>query len=438
MNTSRIRRVVYALESPLSERDVDRFGMRILQDAGFDVTVWDLSTLYLPSTGRRPSEQPDGLTVTVIETFEEFSGMCAAMDDQVAVICILGVYRGQLRSHHRLLAALSGTPAILATVSAGHLPIELVVGDDYLEIERLTSPRRRISTRVRTQAVSLRRAISSFGPVRGALDAATMRAHRLRPLDIVWVGTTTADINPPLLSPRTVVRYVHSLDFDRIPAHLLEDHGEGTGIVLIDSLGPLHPDYSMYYEASGLPRPENAVARYFTAIRKALDDIETTSGESVTIAAHPRATRGLLEEHYAGRTVVYLDTVDQVAKASVVLITGPTTALSLVTTMRKPAMIISSASFDPYLQVVLPRLSALLHLEVWDADTQHNTWRTPALDEVSYADYVSRYVKREGSLTLPFWKQVAHDLTAWGTPGFPDGLGFGAEDTVMGAEDGQD
>lgn len=418
MTEGRIRRVVYLLESPLSDRDVQRFGIRTVQEAGFEVVVWDLADLYLPAAARNREAPPTDVAVTTIESFDQLTRMCRTLRSDDLAMCILGVYVGQLPSHHRLLTALSASPATLGTISAGHVPRELAVGDDVPEIERLTAEKRSIRLQLRAEAVRIRTAATAVSPVRHTMVAVSRLVYRLRPLDIAWVGTTTASINPAMLNASTVVRHVHTLDYDRIAQHVAASRRPGSGIVLIDSLGPLHPDYELHDATEGAARSTEAINRYFATVRRALDDIERLSGTPVTIAAHPRADPGSLEIHYGGRRVNHEDTASQIAESALVLLAAPSTALSIVTTLRKPALLLTARSFDPYLQVVLPRLSALLHIETWSADTEHSTWRMPTVNDAAYADYVSRFVKRSGTSELPFWTQVARDALAWGTPEF--------------------
>ena len=43
-----ISRVVYVVESPLTSRDHNRFGVDVLTNAGFDVEIWEVQDLFLP------------------------------------------------------------------------------------------------------------------------------------------------------------------------------------------------------------------------------------------------------------------------------------------------------------------------------------------------------------------------------------------------------
>jgi len=201
---------------------------------------------------------------------------------------------------------------------------------------------------------------------------------------------------------------IHALDYDRIQPVLRDLDSGSLGLVLIDSMGPLHPDYSTLDEIV----PGLSSEAYFASLRTALDDIEEASGLKVTVAAHPRAIPGQLEAAYGDRPIVYQDTPQCVARARAVLLTSPSTALSFVTFMRKPALVITSHHFDPYLQVALPRLAQMLSLPSWNTEDPPGEWREPTIDGDAYAAYVHHYVKRPGTTQQPFWNVVGNDLSA--------------------------
>jgi len=398
------RRVVFVLESPLSDRDADRLGLRTLQSLGFNVVAWDLSMIYLPRSTKADREEVTDVPVNRWMTLDDVNLACESLTREDIVMSFVGTYRGQLKTHLKLLKAFSRSPARIGTVSAGHLPAALTDIDtarrSYQQSnasvpDRLVIAVQRVEVAIRTK----------LRPLRATW---IRRLHRLRRLDFVWAGTNTDDIEPSLLGRRTQIHMIHALDYDRIQPVLRDLDSDSLDLVLIDSMGPLHPDYSTLGEIV----PGLSSEAYFASLRVALNDIEEASGLKVTVAAHPRAIPGQLEAAYGDRPIVYQDTAQCVAQARAVLLTSPSTALSLVTFMRKPALVITSHHFDPYLKVALPRLAQMLSLPTWNTEDPPGEWREPIIDSGAYAAYVLQYVKRPGTTEQPFWNVVGNDLSA--------------------------
>jgi len=316
------------------------------------------------------------------------------------VISGCGTYSSQSATHRVLLSALRRSRARLATFSAGHLP---AVGAGAA-IAAMTG----IAGRMRMAALTVAHAGYRSRPLRRIRQGWLHTRYGIRSLDIVWVATTIRDIHPALIDAHTQIRYVHAFDYDFLLTVDEDSIGQRSRIVLVDSMGPLHPDYVTASQSDRRP----SIPEYFATITRFLETVEQRTGSAVTIAAHPRATPGSLEDFYGNREVVYGSTAQCIAESRLVLLPNSSTATNFAVVLRRPCLFITSRFFDPRVLPAVEVMSRLLHVDVVDADDPAATWAWPVIDDQAYAAYEEAYIKRAGSPRAPFWRIAAQDVVA--------------------------
>jgi len=400
-----IAHVVYVVESPLSHRDFDRFGIARLQARGLTVEVWDVHEIFLPRPGLPEVPLAGGVPIQVMHSLEEIVTAASQLTDTTAVVLLSGAFLGNMSTHLPLMRALMRSPATLGTVSAGQRPP--MPGDDL----RLGLLQRQV-LRVRHQAGALRRGETS--PTRMVKRARQLiqarrfvRAQDLgfRPLDYAWVGTDTAGIQPVLLGPNTQVRFIHTHDYDLILQSDLTS-SQDFGPIFLDTMGPLHPDFAVLEDL----RAQMSVEQWFGIVTRALTQVELHLGKRVTIAAHPRASKGQLEPLYEQREVLYGQTLELIAGSSLVLTASPTTSLGLVASLERPLTILRPSSLYARHLMELDEYARLLDAQVVSAEDVPNSWEPPPVPLSAYAMFVEHHMKRPGTPIEPFWDVVASDL----------------------------
>jgi hypothetical protein len=207
------------------------------------------------------------------------------------------------------------------------------------------------------------------------------------------------------MSAKTTTKFIHSLDYDLVLTFRESLETSNVGPVLIDSMGPLHPDYvSLQESTDGLSEIE-----YFQELRSFLDAFERVTKSRVQIAAHPRAMRGLLEERYGGRTIHYGETIRLVALADAVVLTLASTAVGAAVAFAKPIIGVELASVDVPNQARMKALASLLGFPIYTADFDFQSAPDLTFDRSAYAHYMTSYVKRPGTAEIQFWEAVAID-----------------------------
>jgi len=218
---------------------------------------------------------------------------------------------------------------------------------------------------------------------------------------------------PHVIGPLTLIRYIHSQDFDAIRNNLFLPFAQRNIAVYIDNMGFSHPDFESNYGVVlanlDLPRLNEGMYR---AICRALDQFEADTGLQIEIAAHPRAKSGSLDQVFPGRNVRHGISSDLVSSCRVMIQPSSSTITGLAVALECPIIILRSTHFDARRLARGQALSKELKVPLVDIDTENLKFEIPEIDKEAYALYKERYVKRVDSIDLPFWEVVARDLGA--------------------------
>jgi len=401
-------RVIYVIQSPLSKRDVKRFGMAYLRSRGFEVEAWNVAPIYLPGTENQWIDAPNDFFVRRFTSEGELHANCRTLTSQDKVILLHGVYLGQRRSHRRMIQVFSKSPAILGTVTAGDVPgvecnfllREILVGFDF------SSPKSWLLTLRRFAIWTLRQ--NSYRGTPSILGRLERVAFELRPLDFIWAGSSLRVICPHVNARRTVVRFIHSLDYEHIIERGLTPVVDSGVALYVDDMGIGHPDWN----ALGIETSGYSDEKFFSTVRRGLTQFEIDTGLEVVIGAHPRAAPGCLDGHYGGRKVVHGRSIELVAACQVVLMPLASTLAGTAVVFDRPIILFKSVNFLPIALKHSTTIASELKVPLVDIDAEDLKFEIPEIDKEAYALYKERYVKNADSIDLPFWEVVARDLGA--------------------------
>jgi len=405
------QKVVFVTDYPLDARDAKRFGLTELQAAGLQIEVWDLSHFYFPAASGLGIESPSWMNLTVCSSMKQVRGLCSALTIDHVVIFLGGLHPEQVGRGRKLLRSVSETPARLASFSSGHIPVAILPvrklswrGSRAARVLRLMADRHRwkkipqgLSASLFVLKVDLQRRMHLRGPI--------------RPLDHIWVGTMVTGIAPVFIDASTTITYIHTLDYDLVLATRAAGDTSIPRLVFIDSMGPLHPDYVVHENGSGI-----SIEAYSDIICRGLNEVEHQLGSEVVIAAHPRATPGVMEPWYGGRTLFYSQTPELIADATAVVVADGSTAIGLAAVFQKPLALLISAHFDPFIRKLSLGYSQALSTPLVDLDYSEMPIISLDVDEDAYARYVEKYIKKPGTPEKPFWSIVASEIMTWAGP----------------------
>lgn len=395
-------RVVLVVESPLSDRDAERFGVWTLKDAGLRVEVWEVSPLTLPSSELQSPSRPSNVVVRRFADSSELLEGCLSLSRDDLVIFIMGIYVGDVARCRLVLQAISASEARLGGVLRRSPWEKFQVTHAYSSdwpTPLFVYLRARIG--LATAIIGVWR----WGASQPGIRALRRRKNRVRPLDFAWVATSTQSLDPLLIGRHTTVRRIHTLEFDSL--RNLKSHPDVAAgrILYIDGMGPLHPDnISLEFKVGNRPASD-----YFGQLCRAFDQIEGLTGNRVVVAAHPRAKLGELDPHYGGRDVVYGSTAAALDTCKFVLMSHASDAVSLVVALRKPVLVISCSSDLRYERRRISELSKKLSLTQFDTENVPAEFVEPSVDTLAYDRFFRKHVKVPNSIRGSFWEVVADD-----------------------------
>lgn len=377
MNPETPRRVALVVESPFSARDEQRFGFRQLTDAGLAVEVWDIGALTLPNA-REQWIEPSGLErVHRLDNWPAVEKLAMGMSTSDAVVLISGVYGRLDELHAPLLDCVLRSSALVGAIVGGTIP----------PVRGLAVLRGQVLSVV-ISALSLRR--TSVTPP--------------RPLDFVWAGTTSKAIARPLIGSTTTVRLLHALDYDRILDLPDAPDPHGDFVLLLDAMGPLHPDYVTL----GLDNPWTIEA-YRDLMQAACNAVEDV-GLPVVVAAHPRARPGSLVELYPGREVRHGETPQLMQRCTYVLTLEGSTSLGIAAHLKKPVLFVEDPAVPRATRVLATAFRRALHAPTARIRSGPERWNQPEIDERAFRSYVRKYLKEPETPEARFWDVVAADI----------------------------
>ena len=236
---------------------------------------------------------------------------------------------------------------------------------------------------------------------------APMRALGIRPASLaVHVGGTACPRAARPIGPNTSELWTHSFDYDLFMA--TKDAGTRTGTaVFLDEGVPAHPDYARRGH-----RPYSRAERYYPELRRFLDAFERGTGLAVVVAGHPRTDHKELSDDFGKRRTIRGRTAE-LTRDSDAVITHSSTATAFAVLFGKPVVLATSADLRASPQApLIEAMARSLNKRPLDlAQPELADWKAElVVDEKAYADYRSRYVKKDGTPEKPLWDIVADSL----------------------------
>lgn len=382
---------ILLIRTPLTRRDVARYGVAVFQHRGIAFSVADLTEFLNPRYTRNytPPDLSDFGATCRIATWPELFRFLAAHREHLLISSF--DLRGGKASWIKLL---------LLTLRIRYLTLEL----NYLpnlwprqplasRLQRLLRSKmlwRRIMNRVRNIGRPFSTLIGKCNPP-GLGHAVVCGMTALRAAERAGY--------------KNIIRG-HTMDYD-IALDIGEPTAQADHIVFLDEYAPYHPDF-LFMDSPGELDPD----RYYLEMRDCFDRLEHLTGYRVVIAAHPRAIYEARDPRFGGREISFGQTGKLVASARLVA-AHMSTAVNFAVIFERPVLFLTSDSLCAanYGSVIEAHAKSLglkpVHANSFGAAEIADNLTARA---GPYARYRDEFIKVPGSPELPLWDIVINAL----------------------------
>lgn len=383
-----VTRVIFIVEYPFNDRDWDRFGIRTLQDAGFEVEIWDVTSV----THR---EILEGLRVTLTAQGFAHRTFHRAIDVTLAL-------RG-LDRHSFLMAVVTYAARSLFLFKAlkrTELRFGLLAGNAMLSG---STGARDIMARIRV--------LTPTSVFRSVFHRIPPRIWGVAPAEVAFTATAFALEHCIPVDRRTQRVVVHAFDYDVfLRARARVGIGDDRCAVFLDEYLPLHPDWAKNGEAPASPEV------YYPRLRAFFELIQERTGLRVIIAAHPRSRYD--HTPFGDREVIYGRTAELVCRAGLVLAQA-SQSVGFAAMAEKPVAFLTMDAFlrsdhrnaADYGRLV-GRLASSFGKVPFNIDRADSVdlGDVMQVDHEAYAAFRAKYIKEPGSPDRPYWEIVSSYL----------------------------
>jgi hypothetical protein len=390
----KLKRVAYLVESALTPRNRDRFGLDWMACQGIEIIAFDVGPMTLPDT---PGDRSGYGTLKTMraETVADRNGlqrMVSTLREADLVVSLVATAHFAPRNIaiYRAMAQ-AGTPYLLLSLNA-------YPGWTGEEGGGVADRLRRIGQR-----------LAAFDPAK-SLTARLPRAWLGVPAArFVVYGGRKSRVSNRFVDERTIAIAAHSMDYDAFRA--IQASASVTEMaVFVDEYRPYHPDL----KEMGLGYTAEQAAYYFNRMRALFDRIERELGLKVVIAAMPKADYSDKPGVYGDRVIEYGKTAELVAASRLVL-AHRSTAIGYAVMSSKPVLQIATREIyleqvqKPYFDAFAAALGKPIQFcdDVATADLSIAF----AMDDSRYRAYLRDYVTEnpEGG---PLWQIIRDQVEA--------------------------
>lgn len=395
-----IKKVVFFLEQPFTRRNYERFGIEILSENGFTVSIFDFTPLLHPAAAAHAADAVyrDFKNLIPISSRSEAERAIGRLDPaDTFVINLLGfnpenffIYRKFTRTNLRYAVHVSGA-----------------MPDPH---DRQPAAVKRAGSFLR----SLRHSPSKIGYLKSLAGSIPFRLFRNRVRGATWWLAGGSESPKRYALPRdanTRVLFIHTLDYD-VYLRAKAAPGEiSDTAVFLDQYLPYHPD-QLYFLVEYPVTPE----RYYPNLRRFFESLRLRSGLTTVIAGHPKSEYEKHPECFPGFEV-YRDRTAEMVKTSRLVIAHGSTAINLAVLFRKPILFVTTDELErSAIRDHIHALAGWLGKKVINVDgplEEIDLNAEQVVDEEAYRRYQNCYIVRDGTPELPFWQIVADELGAF-------------------------
>ena len=390
LNKKHINRIIFLTNSTFNKRDYDRFGIELLKKNGFEVEVWDSTSVLHPDWVHNYTP-PDFLDFKGLRVFDSrkelFKNISILNHDCFVILFSLHSY-----SFFPLHRALTKSNANYGITLMNILPSEATQEKLKNFWQNLMAKNGKVDIIFKT-----------------LLKVILPKLLKIKPAKFVFVGGKKSLTKNYLINETTDTVWAHALDYDLYLKERKKKIKLRNTAIFLDEYVPFHPHF---WIGSGRIRkldPE----KYYELLNDFFDVVEGELGLKVIIAAHPISRYGEHPDYFNGRKW-YRGKTAELVNQSRLVIAHNSTSLSFASLFNKPVIFVTDQDQDKIFQIgpSIKRAAKLYGKKpvFLDNVTMVNWHDEMRINKGLYEKYVEDYIKTKNSPDIPFWQIVADRL----------------------------
>jgi hypothetical protein len=396
-----IQKIIFLVGQYYTERDQVRFGIELLQENGFEVSVWDLSRFIYPETIDSLKETFGIFEKENIIRFDSVKKVVDAIgkENQETFFMSTIYYTSRTMNIFKAISQVGckyGCTGPYTILGFSHRRDNIVpfknTSQKIFDKKIFRKIFRKIENRIHKKYLTI--SSSLFG-----INCANYFA--------LAGGKLTTAIGP-IINNNTYIQHIHAADYDSFLKHknVNERKSDNDFIVFIDQYLPYHPDMLISKHTDKIDSEQ-----YYEDLKTIFDHIESLTHDKVVIAAHPKANYKGKEYLFGGRKIVYgHNSMGLISKSNLVLM-HYSTAINLAVLFRKPILFITSnmlneSIFGSYINA----LANWFKVSPVNISDINKKIELPAVDSEMYDAYISDFIKNPLTKDILFWQQVADHI----------------------------
>lgn len=364
-----INRIIYFIETPLTDFDYKRYSIEVLLQNGYSVEIWDFTKLLYPSI-------LDKLNITKLfnnKIISVFSSRFEAISsiNSLTNKDLVFIHLGYSIKHYWIFRFLSKSKAYYLVTYLSNLP----------------------SNNCNKRNLMLRNILNIKKVIEKLYLKIPHKIIGIRDADFVLAAGIKSKSHDYPTGDNTDFIFAHPYEYDQYLLNkdgVLPDYIPKDYILLIDENLAFTFDYLYLNEKISI-NPE----KYFFGINKFLNKIQNIFKKEIIIAAHPRTDTRKIEFFFGEYQVIQNKTVELI-KQSYLVIGHHSMSLLFAILFFKPIMFITNNEFnETFLSSSICNFAAQLGKEPINVDEENklNFEKEININREKYIEYVHNYVK---------------------------------------------
>ena len=387
-----IQKIIFLVGQYFTERDHARFGIELLQENGFEVSVWDLSSFIYPET--------TGLLKSIFGVIEQEN--IIRFDSIKEVLRAIGKENHQTFFMSTIYYTLQSMKIFKAISQAGckygctgpYTKGIFPRSDNMLTYENVLE--KILDKKIIQKMINI---------VYQIYLKISLRLYGINYANYFALagGRLTTAVGP-IISNNTYIQHIHAADYDSLLKHNTSNgiKHDNDIIVFIDQNLPNAADALIFTPAAIESK------QYYEDLRIFFQQIETVTGDKIVIAAHPKANYKGKEYLFGHREIIHgFNSTELISKSKLVLM-HYSMAISIAVLYRKPILFLTSTMLDKSsVAVYIYHLANYFKVLPININDERKQIELPAVDNELYDSYIYNYIKKPGTKDILFWQQVA-------------------------------